>query len=350
MKKLQYDDFAPKDTWLLFRLDTQIADKSADVYMLMELPSGELLNSEATLDEGLPPKQLQAFLQKALNRKKYWPKKIITVKGDPIESFFEKLSLPVKLQIEPYPASAIEDLTAPVKQHFGEHFFSPSSVFHAHAKDDIHPDDMEAAKQSIPDAYSPCSCGSGQKYKFCCKPIFREIMGAMSEAENGRKKEALKYIQEAKKRVGETAEVLSREAIVYSFFDKAVSDRLLTICLERFPNHPRANYIMGINLREQERFPEAIVYYQKAIENYPKTDRYHLNEAYNNIGSVYYDLQDYKKAKESWEQALFLLPSDRMVKQNLIEFIYTNQEVPNKLRTMSPMVEKLFERSMEERP
>ena len=61
MKKLQYQDFTPKNSWLIFRLDTQIADKSADVYMLMELPSGELLNSEATLAEGLPPKQLRFF-------------------------------------------------------------------------------------------------------------------------------------------------------------------------------------------------------------------------------------------------------------------------------------------------
>ena len=139
----------------------------------------------------------------------------------------------------------------------------------------------------------------------CCKPIFREIMGAMMEAENGRKHEALKFIQEAKKRVGETAEVLCREAIVYSFFDKAESDRLLNLCLERFPNHPRANYIMGITLREKERYSEAIVYYKKAIESYPKTDRYHLNEAYNNIGTVYYDLKSYKEAKESWSRLYF---------------------------------------------
>jgi hypothetical protein len=71
MKKLQYQDFTPKKAWLIFRLDTQVADKSADVYMVMELPSGELLNSEATLDEGLPSKQLKAFLQKAYDKKNY---------------------------------------------------------------------------------------------------------------------------------------------------------------------------------------------------------------------------------------------------------------------------------------
>jgi len=89
---------------------------------------------------------------------------------------------------------------------------------------------------------------------------------------------------------------------VYSFFDKAEFDRLLNRCLEQFPNHPRANYIMGINLREKERFSEAIDYYKKAIENYPKTDRYHLNEAYNNIGTVYYDLKNYKEAVKRFKE------------------------------------------------
>jgi tetratricopeptide (TPR) repeat protein len=344
MKKLQYQDFTPKTLWLIFRLDTQIADKSADVYMLMELPSGELLNSEVTLAEGLPSKQLKVFLQKAYEKKNYWPKNILVVKGDPIEKLIVKLTLPGSLQIEPCPASALENLIAPVKESFGEFCFSPSSLFYSHARDDVDTDEIESSRQSIPDAYSPCPCASGKKYKYCCKPIFREIMGAMAEAENGRKHEALKYIQEAKKRVGETAEVLCREAIVYSFFDKAEFDRLLNRCLEQFPNHPRANYIMGINLREQERFSDAIVYYKKAIESYPKTDRYHLNEAYNNIGSVYYDLKNYEEAKASWEQALFLLPSDRMVKQNLLQFIYMNPAVPEKLRIMGPMVAKFFEK------
>ena len=188
--------------------------------MLMEIPSGELLNSEATLDEGLPPKQLKAFLQKAYDQKNYWPKKIIIAKGDPIESFFAKLSLPISLHIESCPASALEDLIAPVKKSFGEFCFSPSSLFYSHARDDGDADELESSRQSMPDAYAPCPCASGKKYKLCCKPIFREIMGAMMEAENGRKHEALKFIQEAKKRVGETAEVLCREAIVYSFFDK----------------------------------------------------------------------------------------------------------------------------------
>ena len=47
-------------------------------------------------------------------------------------------------------------------------------------------------------------------------------------------------------------------------------------------------------LKMAERYSDALRLYKKAIDNYPKTDRYHLNEVYNNIGSVYYELKNYK--------------------------------------------------------
>lgn len=342
MKKFRYDDFLSKDVWLICRLDTQVADQAADVYILMELPEGLIHAHAVTLEEGLSNHEAEEFFQTAYAKVQYWPKRVFIMKGDPIEQSVQDIAVSKSFVLESYPSSAFEDMLDPVKESFGQHFFSPSTVFHAHAEDDVHPDDIEAAKQSIPDPYDPCPCASGRKYKFCCKPIFREIMGAMTEAQDGRRDKALKYIEEAKKKVGETGEVLCREAIVHGFFGDDEDERLLDRCLELFPNHPRANYIKGLQLREKECLNEAIVFYKKAIANYPRTDRYHLNEAYNNIGTVYYELKDYGQAKEAWEQALFLLPSDRTVKKNLIEFIYSNSELPPELREMSPMVERLL--------
>ena len=43
---------------------------------------------------------------------------------------------------------------------------------------------------------------------------------AMGASEEGRRAEALEWIAKAKEIVGETAEVLCREAIVYSYFDQ----------------------------------------------------------------------------------------------------------------------------------
>jgi Flp pilus assembly protein TadD len=59
-----------------------------------------------------------------------------------------------------------------------------------------------------------------------------------------------------------------------------------------------------------------------AIANYPPTDHFHLNEVYNNLGVALYEIGNLEEAKIAWEKALFFLPSDKIVRQNLAEFIY----------------------------
>ena len=89
-----------------------------------------------------------------------------------------------------------------------------------------------------------------------------------------------------------------------------------------------------------KQYEMAVVYYQKAIEYYPKEDKYHLNEAYNNLGTAYFAMGRYQDSKEAWEKAFVLLPSDQVVKANLMEFIYTNPAVPKSVREISPFIDK----------
>ena len=122
------------------------------------------------------------------------------------------------------------------------------------------------------------------------------------------------------------------------------STELITECLKLNPKHPRANYLRGIDLKEQGDFEGAIAAYQKAIDNYPKTAKYHLNETYNNLGTAYFDTSNFLAAKAAWEQALVLMPADSMVKNNLIEFIYGNPDMSLEIRSVSPFVVKFFRR------
>jgi hypothetical protein len=137
MKKFQYNDFSRYDAWLIFRLDTQIADQAADVYMLMDLPEGHIHAHAVTLDEGLSSHEAQEFFQTAFNKLRYWPKRVFTIKGDPIDHSLKTLADSKAFTIETYPASAFEDILAPVKESFGQHFYSPSTMFHAHAQADF---------------------------------------------------------------------------------------------------------------------------------------------------------------------------------------------------------------------
>lgn len=176
----------------------------------------------------------------------------------------------------------------------------------------------------VPDSYDLCSCASGKKYKFCCKQIFREITLAMAAIEKGKTAEALEWISKAKAIAGETSEVLCRESIVYSFFDAKKSEEILNKCLLANPNHPRAYYLRGIDLSERGDLDGAIKAYETAIAHYPPSDQYHLNEVYNNLGTIYFDMGDMVKAKSAWEKALLYMPSDKITRQNLAECLNNN--------------------------
>lgn len=325
MQPYNSKDFHDDNAWLIFRIDSQVKNQPIDIYILMDLPSEFIMAHEIVLSE-LSQKQADKLIKKGKSKKGALPQRLLLTKGDPAEGCLRKSAEDLSMTLELVPAPYLDELIAPVKQSFGEQFFSPSSFGYTQIKNGTDELDIKSAQQMIPDSYDPCSCASGKKYKFCCKKIFCEIVEAMVAAEEGRISEALEWIAKAKTAVGETAEVLCREAIVYSYFDPEKSEEILLKCLATNPNHPRAYYIRGLSLKQQGDFEGAIKAYEIAIANYPSSDQYHLNETYNNLGTVFYAMGDLLKAKSAWEQALLYLPSDKMTQQNLNDFIYSKND------------------------
>ena len=319
--KYHPSDFTTNNAWLIFRLDTQVKDQPVDIYMVMDLPSTMILTLD-TIETELSQKQANKLLREAKIKNSRKPRRLILCKGDPAEVVLSNAAKKINMDFESVPSAYLEDLTAPIKKEFGKEFFSPSTIGYTNLNDDIDELDRESAKRMLPDSYDLCSCASGKKYKFCCKKILCEIIEAMVTAEDGNYTAALKWIEKAKAIAGETAEVLCRESIVYSYFDVEHSEKLLNQCLSINPNHPRAHYIRGLSLKERGDFHDAITAYETAISNYPETDHYHLNEAYNNLGTTFHAMGDLVKAKIAWEKALLFLPSDKTARDNLTYFIY----------------------------
>lgn len=324
MKPYQFDDFNNSPAWLVFRLDSEIADGPIDFYMVMDLPSGDIVTFETT-ETVLTQSQANKLFKEAKIKSDNLPDRIIIASGDPAESFIRKATDKLGLAFETIASVYLEDLTAPIKQSFGEDFYSPSSIGYSHAREEADELDRECLKKMIPDSYDPCPCASGKKYKFCCKKIFAEIMEAMIAAEEGDYTTALKWIDKAKSVAGETAEVICRESIVYSYFDGKKCNELLAQCLSINPNHPRAHYLLGLMMKESGDLEGAVIEYQTAIRHYPPSDVFHLNEAYNNLGSAFYEGGKIEEAKSAWEQALLYLPSDKTTRRNLAEFIHNRR-------------------------
>jgi len=309
------DKHGPREAWLVFRMDVYIAEKPADIVFLMDVGSRFIFGQIIAADEVPPYSEAEKLFDKAYKMQESWPEILYCPQNDPARELFNRLALRAGMYFETAPAQVFYKITVPVINAF-RNFPPPAGGNGEEEWTEPNEEELEALSL-VPDTYDPCPCGSGKKFKFCCKPAYPDIIEAMALAEEGKTGKALKFMDEARKKIGETPEILCRYAIVYSFSDKKKSDEYRNRCLELNPDHPRANYILGIDLKEKRKYREALEAYMRAVKNYPSGDRFHLNEVWNNIGTVYYELGEFKKARAAWEKAVDYMPSDKLSKDNL---------------------------------
>ncbi len=308
-----------ENLWAIFRFDAQITEEPAnvDIYMILDTAQNLLLAHQITLTE-LSQEDVKQLIDQAKEKAK--PNKLVITKGDPAEALVSQVAKQMAIPFEAVSAQFINDLTHVAMEGLGQAMGGVRSTMHSLKGDEYASHDqeeIEAAKLAIPDSYDPCPCASGKKYKFCCKSILNEITNAMCLAEEGNFPEAFRFIEQAKNKVGETPEVICREAIICSFFDeKKYLERLLA-CLKVNPKHPRAHYLLGLTAAHKGLYDDAIEHYTNAIDFYPPTDHFHLNEAYNNLGVVYKEMGSHDLAREAWQKALLYAPHDSYTKRNL---------------------------------
>lgn len=340
MKTQSLNFTAPNAAWILHREEiTTTQDGSCNVYVLLDACSGFCYGQKISVD--LPSsEEMMDLLKNANAQANTWPEQILILKKDPLVELFQEICIGLQIPLHPLPEKDLKPYVQEFRDSFQQFKRGPSPS-NSEPISEVEQEELEAF---IPDSYSPCPCASGSKFKFCCQKILKDITFAMCAAQEGKLNEALSFMKQAEEKVGRTPEVLCRYAICWSFSDMNRSRAFLDEALSLNPKHPRANYISGIEAVEGEDYNKAIEFYQTAIDNYPKEDRFHLNETYNNLGTAYFSLRKFKDAKEAWEKALVLLPTDQMVKRNLFEFIYENPVVPKNIREISPFIQRFLSR------
>jgi len=331
------------DAWILHREEiTTIKDGVCNVYVLLEAHDNYCFGNTTSSD--LPTKtSITNLLKKAKKKSGGWPKQILISKKDPFVTMLEEIGVTLNLVVE----SATSQDLQPYIQIFSEGFTKFKYGATDTETDDLTDIEEAELKAFVPDTYDPCWCGSDKKFKFCCQKGFNDIVFAMCAAETGNHKKALVHMQDVESKLGRTAEVLCRYSICWSFVDPIKSDVYLDEAIKLNPNHPRSNYLLGINAVSKGDYKAAIEYYNIALAYYPKQDKFHLNETMNNLGSANFALQNYVEAKALWEKALMLLPTDEMTANNLYTFIYTNEAVPPEIREISPFIIRYLDKYAE---
>ena len=335
---LQHSQFKLNEAWILARIDIPLffADKVADMYVLLDACSGFVFG-QLVYENQLPSAaEFSALLKRARKTKMSWPKKIFIPKDDPAIEIMQPIVNHVHLTLEIIPAPHLEKILDPVSEGLRKFFVKEPQTPEYDLPSGSKPKDL------LGDAYDPCPCASGKKYRFCCRPILVQVTEAMCAAQDGLFKEALEWLEKAKAKVGETAEILSRYAIVYSFHSQIEFEKYLGLALDKDPKHPRSHYLLGIHYKGAGDLKKSAAEYELAAKYYPATAKFQLNETLNNLANVYFQLGEYQDAKGAWEKALVFMPHDELTRDNLVTYIYSNSEMAPELRKPSPFVARLL--------
>src|SRR5215470_11133030 len=130
---------------------------------------------------------------------------------------------------------------------------------------------------ALVDPYSPCPCGSGQKFKWCCQKVEAYAERAQRMVDSGQFESSLKPLEEGLARFPDNAWLLTRKAIVEAHlkrFDDAKST--LHHLLRKNPGHIGATILMTRLLLETENPGAAVAQFQQGLSAIPADRRTEL--------------------------------------------------------------------------
>src|ERR1700733_12143746 len=99
---------------------------------------------------------------------------------------------------------------------------------------------------AVLDAYSPCPCGSGKKFKWCCQPIHEDVAKAMRLEHEGQHESALRVMDEVVAKYPTNPEAGGRKAqLLYQQKRYDDSEAALQKAFEQNPRYAFGHYLQG---------------------------------------------------------------------------------------------------------
>jgi tetratricopeptide (TPR) repeat protein len=119
---------------------------------------------------------------------------------------------------------------------------------------------------ALVDPYSPCPCGSGQKYKWCCQRVEAYIERAQRLLDNGQYEPAIKPLEEGLAKEPENASLLLRKAVVHIHLGQLEQARAsLRSLLMKHPGHLAGSILVTRVVLDSEGPSAAVAEFQQAL-------------------------------------------------------------------------------------
>ena len=181
---------------------------------------------------------------------------------------------------------------------------------------------------ALVDPYSPCPCGSGQKYKWCCQKVESYAERAQRLVENGQYESALKPLDEGLAKVPANPWLSTRKALVQlqlKQFDAAkVTLREL---LQKHPDNLVGSILLTRVVLETEGPIEAAAQFQQALSARPAGQRGELAPLASLVGSALGQAGFYAAALKHLELAGKLGADEPKQSSSLIRSLRTNPAI-----------------------
>jgi len=152
-----------KEAWILNREEFEtLQDGLCNVYVILDAISGYCFGMETS--KNLPSSsQISALIKSSCAKANAVPKSILIMKTDPLVEVINAICSGMKISFSAETKKGLDPFIDEFKKSFQNFKRGSQESTLAHESDEISREEVEAF---IPDAYSPCPCASGKKYKF----------------------------------------------------------------------------------------------------------------------------------------------------------------------------------------
>jgi tetratricopeptide (TPR) repeat protein len=135
------------------------------------------------------------------------------------------------------------------------------------------------------DPYSPCPCGSGKKFKWCCQPIHVQIDKAFQQDAEGQHETALRLMEEVIAQHAANPEAWGRRAqLLYQNDRVDEAEQSLQKALEINPHYPFGHLLRGLFRKYEGEIAGALLLFRKAARLYDPDAKDVLAQVYSLIG------------------------------------------------------------------
>lgn len=179
------------------------------------------------------------------------------------------------------------------------------------------------------DAYSPCVCGSGKKFKWCCAPIFEPVEKAFAQEQNKQHEVALSQMQQLTKQHSQNSAVwcyLADLLLMQGKEDEA--QKAIDEALTRNPKHAKALYLKGALLHDRHQFLEALEQYRLAADACDPDAHEMMADIHVGIAQGETLRHHPFAAKAALDVAHRCMPSNETIQEYLNRYYGPNSEYP----------------------